>query len=81
MQQSEIYSKLTKIFRDIFDQDVVLTQETAAPDVDGWDSFAHINLMLAIELEFDVKFTTSDLEQMHTVGDLATFIERHATSK
>jgi acyl carrier protein len=79
MQEHEIYSRLTKIFGDIFDRDVILTKQTSAQDVDGWDSFAHINLTLAIESEFGVKFKTSDLEQMNSVGDLANFIEQHAT--
>jgi acyl carrier protein len=78
MQEGEIYSRLTKIFRDTFDRDVVLRPETGAPDVDGWDSFAHIHLTLAIESEFGVKFKTSDLERMQRVGDLATFIEQNA---
>lgn len=78
MQESEIYSRLTKIFRDTFDRDVVLAPEIGAPDVEGWDSFAHIHLTLAIESEFGVKFKTSDLERMQRVGDLATFIEQNA---
>jgi acyl carrier protein len=77
MQQPEIYSRLTKIFRDIFDRDVALTPETGAPDVEGWDSFAHVHLTLAIESEFGVKFKTSELDEMHSVGDLATFIQRN----
>jgi acyl carrier protein len=78
MDKSEIYFRLARLFRDIFDQEVVLTPETAAQDVEGWDSFAHINLTLAIESEFGVKFATSDLEQAHNVGDLVAFIEQHA---
>jgi len=77
MQQSEIYSRLTKIFRDVFDLDLVLTPELEARDVDGWDSFAHIKLALAIESEFGVKFKASDLEQMLSVDDLVTFIEQY----
>ena len=77
MQRSEIHSSLSRIFRDVFDRDIVLTPETGASDVEGWDSVAHIHLILAIESEFGVKFKTSDLEQMHSVGDLATFIERN----
>ncbi len=78
MQQSEVYARMTRIFRDIFDRDVPLTEKTAARDVDGWDSFAQINLTLAIESEFGVKFTTSDLEHMHSVGDLVAFVEQHS---
>ena len=77
MQQSEIYSRLTKIFRNVFDLDLELMPELEARDVDGWDSFAHIKIALAIETEFGVKFKASDLENMLSVGDLVTFIERY----
>jgi len=77
MQEAEVYLRLQKIFRDAFDQDVELKSDTTAQDVDGWDSFAHINLILAIELEFAIRFTTSNVERMHTVGDLVTFIQQH----
>ncbi len=77
MQEAEIYSRLAKIFRDIFDRDVAMTPETGPPEVEGWDSFAQVHLTLAIESEFGVKFKTSDLEQMRSVGDLAGFVERN----
>ncbi len=79
MQEAEVYLKLKKIFHDAFDQDVELKPDTTAQDVDGWDSFAHINLILAIELEFGIRFTTSDVERMHSVGDLVTFIQQHTS--
>ncbi|HEV2647066.1 MAG TPA: acyl carrier protein [Acidobacteriaceae bacterium] len=80
MQEAEIYSRLAKIFRDTFDEDVALKPSTTAQDVDGWDSFAHINLILTVEREFAIKFTTSDVERMRSVGDLATFIGQHASN-
>ena len=51
--------------------------DTTAQDVDGWDSFTRVNLILAIELEFGIRFTTSDVERMHSVGDLVTFIQQY----
>jgi len=77
MQEAEVYLKLRKIFLDAFDQDIDLKSTTTAQDVDGWDSFAHINLILAIEQEFRIRFTTADVEQMHSVGDLVAFIQQH----
>ncbi len=50
--------KLQEIFRDIFDdEEIVITRETTAADIEGWDSFAQINLMTAIEKEWGIKFT------------------------
>jgi acyl carrier protein len=79
MQESEIYARLSKIFLNIFDEEISLSPDTTAQDVDGWDSFTHINLILAIESAFGVKFKSSDLDQMHSVGDIVDFIQQ--TSK
>ena len=75
MQQSDIYDQLTAIFRDTFDDDtLVLTPNLSAAGVPEWDSFNHINLIVAIESRFKIKFQTAELESMHTVGHLADLI-------
>jgi acyl carrier protein len=71
----EIYSQLTEIFRDIFDDEsVVLTPETTAADIDDWDSFNHINLIVATEQKFGIKFKTAELEDLKNVGHLVQLI-------
>ncbi len=76
MQQQEIYTQLTTIFHDLFDDDtIVLNPGLTAADVPEWDSFNHINLIVAIEARFDVKFQTAELESMQTVGHLADLIQ------
>jgi acyl carrier protein len=75
MQLAEIYSQLTTIFHDVFDDDtLVLTPELTAADVPEWDSFNHINLIVAIEQRFKIKFLTAELEQLTSVGHLADLI-------
>jgi len=55
MNQEQIYAELTKIFRDVFqDDNISVTAATTAEDVAGWDSSAHVNLILAIEMELSV---------------------------
>jgi acyl carrier protein len=77
MQQPEIYTQLTDIFHDLFDDDtLVLTPELTAAEVPEWDSFNHINLIVAIESRFKIKFQTAELERLHTVGHLADLITR-----
>jgi acyl carrier protein len=77
MTQEEIYTQLTNVFREVFqDDDLVITSATTAEDVTGWDSAAHINLMLAVETRLGVVFNTSEIDEMRTVGDLAEAIER-----
>jgi acyl carrier protein len=76
MQLPEIYAQLTTIFHDIFDDDTLtLTPELTAPEVPEWDSFNHINLIVAIETRFKIKFQTAELEQLHSVGHLVSLIQ------
>jgi acyl carrier protein len=79
MQDTEIYSRLTDVFHDVFDDDTItVTPELTAKEVDGWDSMTHIRLMLSVERAFKVKFTTSEIGSLKKVGDLATLIRTHA---
>jgi acyl carrier protein len=76
MDESDIYARLTGIIADFFDDDsITATPLLSAKDVDGWDSLAHIRLMLTIERAFKVKFSTSEIGKMETVGDLVALIK------
>lgn len=76
MDSPHLYRELTAIFRDVFDDDqLVLTPETTAADIDGWDSMAHVGLIVAIEERLHVKFKSSELESLHNVGQLAGVLE------
>ena len=75
MDESDIYARLTEIFKDVFDDDsITVTPGLSAKDVDGWDSLTHIRLILTPEKAFKVKFSTSEVGKMETVGDLVTLI-------
>jgi acyl carrier protein len=72
----EIYEQLTEIFRDLFDDDtLVLRPETTAADVPGWDSFNHVNLIVAVEARFNIKFKTAEIEGLRNIGHLVEVIE------
>lgn len=76
MQQQDIYAQLTNIFHDLFDDDtIILSPSLTAAGVPEWDSFNHINLVVAVESRFGIKFQTAELESMHTVGHLADLIQ------
>ena len=82
MQQQDIYAQLTIIFNDLVDDDsLVLTPDLTAADVPDWDSFNHINLIVAIESRFKIKFQTAELESIHTVGHLADLIDKKLTAQ
>ena len=70
MERAEVYSRLADVFRDVFDQEVALADETIAADVPGWDSLNHITLIGTVEDEFDVKFPMKDVVGMKNVGEL-----------
>ena len=82
MQNTDLYRTLTEIFREVFDDDtIVLTPETTAADINGWDSMAHVGLMVAIESRMNVRFKSSELEAMHNVGHLADVLEHKLESQ
>ncbi len=77
MQQQDIYAQLTPIFHDLFDDEtLVLTPTMTAATVPEWDSFNHINLIVAVEARFKIKFQTAELESMGSVGHLVELIEK-----
>ena len=77
MEQAEIYTKLTDIFHDLFDDDsIVLTPQTTAKDIEEWDSFNHINLIVSVESRFQIKFQTAELESLRNVGELVEKIQQ-----
>jgi acyl carrier protein len=79
MEKVQVYSKLTAVFRDVFDEDELnLTPQTTADDVDGWDSLAHIRLVLAVSKAFGVKFSASEIGNLKNVGEFADLIEKKA---
>ena len=76
MDEPQIYVRLAEIFQDVFDEDSIeVTPGLSAKDVDGWDSLTHIRLILTIEKAFKIKFSTSEIGKMETVGDLVTLIK------
>ena len=73
--------RLTKAFRKAFDNDTIeLTANTTANDIDDWDSFTHINLIIAIELEFGIEFKQSEIQNFANVGELIQCIEGKLSS-
>ena len=68
--------KLNGIFRTVFDNDEINIQpEMTANDGDGWDSLSHVNLVLAVEQGFGIRFAQKELLTFKNVGDLLKSIE------
>ncbi len=76
MERKEIFSKLNEIFIDVLDLDeCVLTDETSANDIEEWDSLSHIQLIVAIEKTFKIKFTSLEIMKWKNVGEMVTTME------
>ena len=79
MSNAEIYTALTEIFRDVFmNDDMQLTPELSAKDVEGWDSFKQIEIILATEARFGIRLKTREIDNLTCVGDLASVIANHS---
>jgi acyl carrier protein len=71
MEKEEIISRVQDIFRDhLDDESITLKDETTAADVDGWDSLMHLQLIVAIENHFKIKFTSREIMSWKNVGEM-----------
>ena len=75
MEKEEVYERLNNVFRDIFDDEsIVVTAETTSKDIEDWDSLEHINLVVAVEQEFEIKFNMNEVTTMKNVGEMVDII-------
>lgn len=71
MNRTEILEKIYPIFMDILDiEEFNLTDETTALDIDEWDSLSNIQLVVAFEKEFKIRFTSSEIQNWKKVGEI-----------
>lgn len=75
MEQNEILEEVQEIFRDVLEnEEIVLTPETTANDVDDWDSLSHIQLIVAIEKKFKIKFTSKEILSWNNIAEMTDSI-------
>jgi acyl carrier protein len=77
MTQEEILQRLQPIFHDVLDDDsLVITPASNATNTPNWDSLSHVNLIVAVQQEFKVKFALGELQDLKNVGDLIALIQK-----
>ena len=69
--------RLEEVFRDVFENpELKITRQTSAKDIEDWDSLMHINLLAAVQSEFDIRLNVDDVSGLKNVGDMLDVIER-----
>lgn len=77
MNRTEIFEKLTAVFRDVFDDESIrISERTTAKDIEGWDSLTHIMLLSAVEDEFEIEFDMNAVQGLKDVGAMVDLIEK-----
>ncbi len=75
MTREQVYEKLNEVFRDVFDEETIqVNDSTTANDIEDWDSLEHINLIVAVEKSFEIKFTMGEVTGMKNVGAMVDII-------
>lgn len=79
MNQKE---RLQEIFRDIFDdEELIIREDMSANDIEDWDSLAQINLIIAIEKEFKVKFKLDEVSNLKNIGEMLELLSKKQRNK
>ena len=77
----DIHQGLERVFKDIFnDESLALSDEMTSPDIPGWDSLHHINLMFAIESSFGMQFVGNELAEQENIGELKALLEKRSSA-
>lgn len=75
MTREEVFERLNAVFRDVFDdEDITVNDSTTSDDIEDWDSFEHINLIVAVEDEFSFKIPMGKTVTMKNVGEMVDII-------
>jgi acyl carrier protein len=75
MEKDDLFENIQEIFRDIFDDEfLTIESSTNSDDIEDWDSLNHINLVVAIENEFSIKFGFDELSDLKDVGAMVNLI-------
>ena len=72
-----VFEKVEKIFHEVFDdENLKIKREFSSKDIEDWDSLAQINLIVAMEKEFNLKFNIAEISSLENIGDMIDLIER-----
>lgn len=79
MTKESVFERLNEVFKDVFDDEAIhVNDSTTSADIEDWDSLEHINLIVAVEQEFGIKFDMGQVTSMKNVGEMAQIILERA---
>lgn len=82
MDKAVIWETCTRVFRNLFgDDQLVIGPETAANDIEGWDSLKHIQLLVTLEKAFGMRFNTGEMTGLANVGEMVELIAKRTGSE
>jgi len=76
MTRQEIFARTEAIFKKIFGEGTIFTEETASADIEKWDSLNHVVLISTIEKEFNVSFDIMEIIGISKFGDFIDLVEK-----
>ena len=75
MSRDEVKNKLEAVFREVFeDEELIITDETSADDIDAWDSLTHVELIVAVEEAFNLKLSAREIVRLKNVGEFINLL-------
>ena len=77
MTRPELLQQIQEVFDAVFLEEVTVSPELSAKDVEEWDSVTNVTLVVAIEQQLGIRFALGEVEGAHNVGQLLDIIERH----
>lgn len=77
-----LLKEIEKLIQKLFDdKDIKLKTNTIAKDIQGWDSLAHVNIVLSLEKKFNFRFNPKDIYNFQNIGELIEIIKEHINEK
>ncbi len=78
----KVFEQIKLILTDVLDvENIAIDENTNSYDIDEWDSLAHINIMISISKQFDIKFSVDEIASLHNVGAIVECVERKLENK
>ena len=78
--RSEIIRRLQLVFQEVFDDDeITISEDMTADDIEEWDSVMHITLVVTVEGEFGMELNAVEVGKLENIGQMVDILVERAT--